>query len=154
MAKSAHRFEPEMRKEQPAPSRGSSLPGNIPFRNISGEDTNPFQVPRRPQVGASNRFAADYVEEPSRKPVRGRSGRYSAPLTDATGTVPAGARPRASDFHDARLHRTPGEVARRRREVEAGGPDWSNVGGRADSYARRMGCAYPFAFRAELDQEY
>jgi hypothetical protein len=151
MAKSAHRFEPEMRSEQSEPSRGSSLPGNVPFRNVSGEDTGPF-MRHRNAPAASDRFRASYVEEPSRKPVRGRSGRYSAPLTDATGTVPAGARPRPSDYHDGRLHRSPAEVARRRREAEAGGRDWSNGAAGGDSWARRVGCPYPAAFRAEIEE--
>jgi hypothetical protein len=149
MSKSAFRFQPEMRQEHAEPSRGSSLPGNIPFRNVSGEDTNPFQVPRRPQVRASDRFAADYVEGPGTQRQRGRSGRL-LPRRDTP--IPAGTRPGPDERHDARLHRAPGEVAKRRREAEAGGPDWSEVAAPPNSWALRNGCQYPAAFRAAIEE--
>lgn len=98
--------------------------GGLEVRNISADPAAmpDHLMPRRPQPGLSDRFAATYVSEPDNRRERGRSGRL-LPRRDTP--IAAGTRPGPDERHDARLHRDPSEVAARRREAVAGGPDYS-----------------------------
>jgi hypothetical protein len=97
---------------------------DLEVRNVSADPAAmpDHLMPRRPQPPSGDRFAAMYVSEPDPGRDRGRSGRL-LPRRDTP--IPAGTRPGPDERHDARLHRDPSEVAARRRDAGAGGPDYS-----------------------------
>lgn len=116
MAKSAHRFEPEMREQPDEPSRGSSLPD---VRNISATGAGPYLMPRRPAPAKSDPFHATYVDE---RPLS-REGMISGRFGRRLGNVPAGTRPTPGSFEEysaTTCHRHP-----RDRRPAPHARDWS-----------------------------
>jgi hypothetical protein len=116
VAVSNFNFNVQERPEPAEPSRGSSLPD---VKNISGLDTAPYLMPRRPALPKSDPFHAEYVDRRPAPREHTVSGRFGRKLDN----VPAGTRPTPGSFEHfaaTTCHRHP-----RDRRPEPHARDWS-----------------------------